>query len=170
MDMRKTILEEHTKTNCLRIVHYVGSDSKRFDELFQIFLNDVEIRVVQRAAWPLSYCVIQHPKFITKHFAALFKNLQKTNILEAVKRNTLRLLQFIDIPKKYHALTINTCFDYIISSKEKPAIKAFSITILQNLSQIYPDLKQELKIIIEERMHLESAAFKSRAKKFIKEI
>lgn len=170
MDLRKTILQEHSKTNCLKIVHYVGVDSNRFDELFHLFLNDDETRVVQRASWPLSYCVKNHPRFITKHLAALFKNLHKSNIPEAAKRNTLRLLQFIEIPKKYHAIVINTCFDYIISSKEKPAIKAFSITILQNLSQIYPAIIQELKLIIEERMHLESAAFKSRAKKFMKQL
>jgi hypothetical protein len=51
MKLRETILKEHSKANCIRIVKWVGDDQKRFDELFSLFLND-EYRVVQRAAWP----------------------------------------------------------------------------------------------------------------------
>ena len=65
---------------------------------------------------------------------------------------------------------MNLCFDYIISPGEKPAIKAFSLTVLQHLSKQYPEIKQELKTIIEDRREFESAAFKSRAKKILKEL
>jgi len=41
---------------------------------------------------------------------------------------------------------------------------------LQNLSKIYPEIKQELKTIIEDRWDHESAAFKSRAKKILKDL
>jgi len=169
VNLRETILKEHSKANCNRIVAWVGSDQKRFDELFDLFLHD-EYRVVQRAAWPVSYCVIAYPKLIQKHFAKLFKYLKKSNLHEAVKRNSVRLLQDIDIPEKFHGDALNLCFDYIISPTEKPAVKAFSLTVLQNLSKIYPEIKQELKTIIEDRWDHESAAFKSRAKKILKDL
>ena len=54
-------------------VKWIGSDQKRFDELFDLFLND-EYRVVQWAGWPLSYAVEEHPTFIKKHFGRLLKN------------------------------------------------------------------------------------------------
>ena len=169
MDLRKTILKEHSKANCNRIVAWVGNDQKRFDELFDLFLHD-EYRVVQRAAWPVSYCVIAYPQLIQKHFAKLFNYLKKTGLHEAVKRNSVRLLQDIPIPEKYHGDAMNICFDYIISPTEKPAVKAFSLTVLQNLSRIYPEIKQELKTIIEDRWDHESTAFKSRARKILKDI
>ena len=40
MKLRETILKEHSKANCRRIVKWVGHDQKRFDELFSLFLND----------------------------------------------------------------------------------------------------------------------------------
>jgi hypothetical protein len=169
MKLRETILKEHSKANCLRIITWIGKDQKRFDQLFNLFLND-EYRVVQRAAWPLSYIVIEHPRLIEKHFSKLIKNLHRPNIHDAVKRNTLRLLQEISIPQRFHGEIMNTCFEYIISPAEKAAIKAFSLTILQNLSKQYPDIKQELKTVIEERWDFESAAFHSRAKKILKDI
>jgi hypothetical protein len=169
MRLRETILAEHSKANCTRITKWIGSNQQRFDELFDLFLND-EYHVVQRAAWPLSNSVIGHPQLVQKHFGRLLKNLKKPGLHDAVKRNTVRLLQAIAIPKKYQGEVMNICFDYILSPSEKPAVKAFSLTVLQHLSHQYPEIKQELKTIIEDRRDLESTAFKSRAKKILKEL
>lgn len=79
MNLRQTILAEHSKANCDRIVKWIGDSQKRFDELFALFLVD-EYRVVQRAAWPLSYCSINHPGLIQKHLAKLLKNLEKPGL------------------------------------------------------------------------------------------
>ena len=167
MDLRSIILAEHSKANCNRIVRWVGTSQKKFDELFNLFLTS-EYRVNQRAAWPLSYCVINHPQFISKHLSRLVKNLHKPGIHDAVKRNTVRLLQHIEIPKKFHGEIMDICFGYLSSPDEPVAIKAFSLTILQNLSKQYPEIKNEIKLIIEERWEHETAAFHSRAKKFLK--
>ena len=167
MDLRQTILAEHSKANCNKIVKWVGNSQKRFAELFNLFLNS-EYRVNQRAAWPLSYCVIDHPELISPHLAKLFKNLHKHDIQDFVKRNTVRLLQYIDIPKKFHGEIMDICLRHISSPREPAAIKAFSLSILHNLSQQYPEIKNEVKLIIEERWPYETAAFHSRAKKFMK--
>lgn len=137
MNLRETILAEHSKAQTNKIIQWIGNDQKRFDELFNLFLND-EYRVVQRAAWPLSYCVINHRELIRKHFSKLIKNLQKPNLGDAVKRNTLRLLEHISIPAKHHGELMNACFNYISDPKEKVAIKAFSLTVLQHLCRDYP--------------------------------
>src|SRR3982750_4822205 len=101
MNLRETILAERSKAQTDRIIKWVGSDQARFDELFDLFLND-EYRVVQRAAWPLSYCAMSHPLLIKKHFAKLVKNMKKPGLGDSVKRNTVRLLQHIEIPVKFH--------------------------------------------------------------------
>jgi len=169
MDLRKTILAEHSKANCNRIVTWVGDSQKRFDELFNLFLND-EYRVVQRAAWPLSNIAIAHPDLLKKHFPKLIKNLHKPKLHPAVKRNTIRLLEQITIPQRLHGEVMSLCFDYINSPDEPVAIKAFSLTVLDNLSKQYPEIKQELKTIIEDRWDYESAAFRSRARKIMKHL
>ena len=169
MNLREQILKEHSKANCNRIVKWIGGNQQRFDELFSLFIND-EYRVVQRAAWPLSFTVINHPELIKKHFSKLIKNLQKPKIHDAVKRNTVRLLQDIKIPEKFHGEVMDICFRYIASPDEAAAVKAFSLTILENLSHHYPEIKNELKLVIEERWAYETAAFHSRAKKIFKNI
>jgi len=42
--------------------------------------------------------------------------------------------------------------------------------VLENLSKQYPEIKHELKVIIEERWDYETAAFHSRAKRILKNL
>jgi hypothetical protein len=80
MNLRDQILKEHTKENCEKIIRWVGNDSVKCNELFHLFLND-EYRVTQRAAWPLSYCVINHPELMKNNFEKLIGNLKKATFI-----------------------------------------------------------------------------------------
>jgi len=166
MKLREQLLKEHSKANCDKIVKWIGANQQRFDELFSLFLSN-EYRVVQHAAWPLSYAVIGHPQLIKKHFAQLISNLGKPGIHNAVKRNTMRFLQEIDIPKKYHGAVMDTCFKYIAVPGEAIAVKAFSLSVLEKLSKVYPEIIPEIKLLIEENYERETPAFRSRARKFL---
>jgi hypothetical protein len=114
--------------------------------------------------------VAGHPRLIQKHFSKLIKNLRQPGLHDAVKRNTIRILQDIPVPEKFHGEVMNMCFEYITDPQEKAAVKAFSLTVLQNLSRQYPDIRNEIKTIIEERWDQETAAFRARAKKILKEL
>lgn len=166
MQLKEKILSEHTKVNCDEIVKWIGGNQSRFDELMALFLGNDKI-ITQRSGWPLSYAAIANPSFINKHLGKLLMNLHKKNLHDAVKRNTIRLLEEIKIPEKYQGEVMNICFDFIISPTEKPAIKAFSLGVLENLSKEYPEINAELKTIIEDRWDYETAAFKSRARKIL---
>ena len=98
MNLVETIAKDHSKAQCDRIVKYVGNDPGRFHELVRVFLAG-PYRITQRAAWPLSYCVEHHPQLIRPHLQSIIKNLKRPGLHDAVKRNTVRLLQFITIPR-----------------------------------------------------------------------
>ena len=169
MDLLKAIEKEHSKSQCEKIVKYVGGDKDRFAELMQLFLKG-GYRVTQRAGWPLSICVQNHPGLITPWFQQVLPLLKKPDAHIAVVRNVVRLLQYVQIPKRFHGQVMNDCFEFVADNDTAPAIKAFSLTILENLSAEYPDIKPELKLIIEERWPYETAAFHSRAKKILKKL
>ncbi|MEP6594770.1 MAG: hypothetical protein ABJA71_02440 [Ginsengibacter sp.] len=164
MNLREEILKEHTKSQCSKIVNWIGESQKRFDELFNLFLND-KYRVTQRAAWPLSYSVIAHPEFIKRNFSKLIKNLKRQDLHNSIKRNSVRLLQHVDIPESFHGEIMEICFRYIESPTEAVAVKAFSLTVLSSLSKQYPEILPEIKLLIEEQWPHQTAAFKNRAKK-----
>jgi hypothetical protein len=99
----------------------------------------------------------------------LTEQLARKDVHPAVIRNSVRILQKIEIPEAFHGKLMHSCFGLIETPETPVAIKAFSLTILQHLSKYYPEIQQELKLIIEERWAHETAAFKSRAKKILKE-
>ena len=167
MDLKKAILEKHSRAQTDRIVQYVGHDKKRFDALVKVFLEGDEL-VLQRAGWPLSYCVQYNPSLILPHLGKLLKLLERKDVHNAVTRNIVRMLQDVAIPKRYQGQVMNLCFDFIAAPQQPAAIKAFSLTILDNLAAYYPEIIPELKLIIEERWPHETAAFHSRARKILK--
>jgi hypothetical protein len=167
MDLKKEILKEHSKEQCNRIVDWVGNDKKKFNELFHLFLHS-EYRTTQRAAWPLSYCAIAHPHFMEHHYEELLENLKTPDLHNSIKRNTVRLLQSVDIPEKHEGAVMEICFKYLESPDEAVAIKAFSLSVLGKLAKKYPEIVAEIKLIIEEQLPYQTAAFKSRAKNFMK--
>jgi hypothetical protein len=81
--------------------------------------------------------VIDHPALISPHLAKLVKNLHKPGIHDSIKRTTVRLLQYIDIPNRSHGEIMDICLRYISSPDEPAAVKAFSLSMLQNLSKQY---------------------------------
>lgn len=153
----------------LKIVIYVGSNPKRFAELVEIFLNG-PYRVTQRAAWPLSNCVDLHPVLVKPHLKKLISFLGKAGEHDAVKRNILRFLQFIPIPKPLQGKTVDLCFQFFGSPKEPVAIRVFAMTVLANLAKENPDLKNEIIPMIEDQMPYGSAGFVSRGKKVLKQL
>jgi len=168
MNLREEILKEHSKAQCTKIVQWVGDSQERFNELFHLFLTD-EYRVVQRSAWPVSYCVEAHPKLIKTNFGKLVRNLQQPNLHDAVKRNSVRLLQHADIPIKYRGEVMNICFAYVESPTEAVATKAFALTVLGRLANWYPDIIPEIKLLIEDQLPHQTPAFKARAKQLMKQ-
>lgn len=169
MDLLQLLRDEHSKKQTDRIVDWVGANAKRFAQLIGLFFTG-EYRITQRAAWPLSYCVRRHPELIAPYYKRLLDNLVRKDIHVAVKRNTVRLLQDVSIPKRFQGRVMSTCFDFIQAPETPIAVKAFSLTILANLSADYPEIRGELKLIIEEQWEQATPAFRSRAKRILKSI
>lgn len=169
MNLREEILKEHSKEQCEKIVKWIVASQQRFDELFRLFMHD-ESRVMQRAAWPISNAVIAHPEFINNHFGSLIEKLRQPHNHNAVKRNAIRLLQEVDIPKKWQGSIMNICFQFLASPTEMVAIKVFSMAVLANLCKTYPEIAPELKLLIEAQLPTQTAGFRSRANKVLKQL
>ena len=161
--LRDEILKEHSKAQTLKIIDFIGTDKQKFDALMQLFLYD-EYRVSQRAAWPVSLIIEKHPELAKKYLPKMLDNL-KNPVHDAVRRNTVRILYHIDIPEKLHAQVLDICFAFVQKRETSVAVKSFSIDILDKLSKQYPEIKNEIKILIDDQLPTATAAFKSRAKK-----
>lgn len=168
MNFKEEILREHSKVQVMRIVAYIGADAERFDEVMKLFLEG-DYRVTQRISWVISHCASAHSWLIMPYLEPMLQNLlQKTNLHDAVKRNTMRILQFVEIPEELQGLAAQVCFQYLGDPKIPVAIQAFSMTVLGEIAKQHPDLQEELKIIVEDQLPYQRPAFVSRAKRILK--
>lgn len=169
MNLINELLNNLNVTAKNKIAAYVGDNKDRFSELVNAFLNSSS-RITQRASWPISYCVQKHPELIKPHLKRIINNLKNNNIHVAVKRNTLRMLQFVEIPKSLHGIALERCFHFFNDTGEPVAVRVFSMTVLGKVSKFYPEIKKELILLIEDQMPYASPGFKSRGKKVLKEL
>lgn len=169
MNLVQALLSEHSKAMSDKIVRHIGNDPKRFADLVRIYLAG-PYRVTQRAAWPLSHCGGLHPSLIRLHLRKILKAVRAPGIHDAVKRNTVRMLQFIEIPKAHQGDVAAVCFEFLMNPKEPIAVRVFSMTVLANLAKLLPDLQGELRIVIEDQLPFGSPGFINRAKKILKDL
>lgn len=150
------------------IADWIGSDKKRFAMLMEHFLND-EFVIEQRASWIANVVYEKQPSLIKPYLERMINKMQEERIHVAVKRHVIRILQDMDIPEHLQGIVMNICFDLLADPKETVAVRCFSMSVLDNLSKIYPELRQELVTILEDQLAQETTAgFRSRAKKILK--
>mgnify|MGYP001548832038 CR=1 FL=1 len=171
MNIRKALLEPpvQLKPEAAKIAAYAASSPKRFDELTQCFLSN-EYRLQQRAAWCVSMAVRKNNKLIQPYINTLVQQLNRKDVHNAIHRNSLRILQDIDIPEAYTGELMNACFNFVESPQTPIAIKAFALTVLGNLAMSVPEIRPEIKLIINFNIGHESPAFKVRAREVLKKI
>jgi len=167
MDIRATLLVEHSKANTMKIVNYIGDDQARFDDLMGHFLTN-EYRVSQRAAMAVGHAADLHPKLIKKHLRSLLENLSTPDVHDAVKRNTIRLFdKYIDLPEELMGIAAELCFGYLDDPQEAVAIRVFSMSVLYKICLQEPELGNELIMVLEDHLPHGSAGFKSRGNKIL---
>ena len=150
------------------IADFIGDDKKKFKELIDIFLS-ADFRLSQRASAVLNVSASKNPELIYPYVNQILDNL-KNPVHNAVVRNTIRILQFIEIPEESMGIAAEVCFNLIQSRKEPVANRVFSMTVLFNICKKHIELKDELKLVIEDQLPYSSAAFKSRGSKILKKL
>jgi len=169
MNFRERLEKEHSKSTTTIIVNEICRNPEKMDELMQIFIEG-PITTTQRAAWPLGFIAQNKPKLLNSYYPLLIDQLHTKNNHPAVIRNILRAFQFVEIPKKYQGQILNRSFELLNENCQPIAIKAFSMTVIYNLSKKYPDIIPELKASIETLMPNASPGIKNRGSKILKEI
>jgi hypothetical protein len=171
MNIKEQLLLEksYSKEMALLVSEYACASKNNFEELVKCFLNN-DYRIAQRAAWSLAWAARKKPEMITPYLETLVNQLGRKDVHSAVIRNSVRILEAVEIPEHLHGAVMKNCFEYIENHETPIAIKAFSLTTLFNLSKIYKDIQPELKMIIETLYPNESAAFKGRAKLILKKL
>lgn len=164
MNIRDALLAEHSKRQTMKIVRYVGDDKERFAELMKLFLGSV-YRESQRAAWAVNYCAEHNKDLIKPYFPKLVEQLERDDVHVAVRRNVVRMLQFIDIPKRLEGRIFDACYSLVDDPRQPVAVRCFSMTVAAKLAKGEPELLDELRLVATKYPQAATAGFRARARR-----
>ncbi|MGB1315634.1 MAG: hypothetical protein ACPG4Y_06410 [Chitinophagales bacterium] len=168
MNLREQLLKENSKENALLIVNYIGNDEEKFAELVNLFLNTT-YRVTQRAAWVMNLTAEKNIELLFPYLEVLV-DLLLTSKEDAVTRNVVRLLQFVDLPEELLGKAFENCFNLVLNKDSAIAIKAFGIGVLYNICIKEPDLKREVIELIKMQLPGASSGLKNRCLNTLKKM
>lgn len=166
MNIRDALLEEHSKEQTKKVVNYIDGDPERFAELMRLFLGPV-CRVSQRAAWAVSNSIELHPDLVKPYYNILIKQLERDDAHVAVRRNVVRLLQFVEIPKRYAGRVFDVCYSLLDDPSETVAVRCFSLSVAANLAKDSPELLDELRLVATKYPQVATAGFRSRTRRVL---
>jgi len=164
MNIRDALLEEHSKEQTAKIVDYVGDDPERFAELMKQMLGPV-YRLSQRASWPVSNCIERHPHLITPYWTKLAGQLERYDAHIAVRRNVVRLLQFVEIPKRYQGRIFDACYRLAGDVSQPVAVRCFSTTVAANIAKGNAELMNDLRLAATAHPEMDTPGMRARFRK-----
>lgn len=169
-ELQKLLLEEHSRRQRDLIVSKIEDDSERVTAAIYLLCNG-SYQEIQRVAWVLLGVAQKNPFIVQDWLPVLISQLHRDAVPDALKRNILTILSFVPIPVSAHSEVIDIAFNYLSNSEESIAVRAFSMTILGNMCEFYPEMIPEVKEVLQ--LELEKIAppgIKSRAQKVLSQL
>src|SRR5690606_22067506 len=121
-----------SKEHIRAIAATVGNHPDRIQELVE-FIGTEKKELVQRAAWILSYVADAHPEAVSPYLPKLTAYLNDSSAPVALRRNVMRILQFLPIPENIHDSVLHYAFTFLQDEKETVAVRVFSMTVIQRI-------------------------------------
>jgi hypothetical protein len=167
MNIIEQLGKETSRKNWDLIIAHIGENSILYKEIMQVLFSG-NSKTVLSASQIMGSIGEKHPELLKPYASKLIQYL-KTNPSDAVRRNTLRIFQVIDIPEKDEGDLFEMGVGYLKSAEEPIAVKAFAMTVLRRICEKYPELSSELipliEILVEENS---SSGLVNRGKKELK--
>lgn len=150
------------------VVAQVGTDQESFDNLVDIMLTAPE-PIPLRAAWAISVITDKDPWLLEPRIVEVF---DKRNSFKhpSVIRFLLRYLSHAPVPEVRMGEVFDFCYSALQNVKNPAAIRVFAMQVLYNISEIEPDLKNELALLIEAQLDTGSAGVINRGEKLLKKL
>ena len=168
LPLKESLAGMMSKDEKNRLSRQARHDPALLQELMEYFLHGGP-RVCQNAAWAISYVGEKQPELLNDHLAVMAEVLSNSND-DWIKRNILRVFQYVDIPEPLWGIVAERSLELLANGREAVAIRVFAMTVLLHIVYKVPELKNELRVIVEDQMPYGSAGFQSRGRKVLKSL
>ncbi|MFN8396724.1 MAG: hypothetical protein U0176_19015 [Bacteroidia bacterium] len=165
LHLERLLLEEYSKDGMEHVAKEIGGDADRFEVAWEIFCNG-EPPLPQRMAWAMSMLMDEHPSLAIKYGATIAARIPYMSH-PAELRMALRTLANNQVPLTAVGDLLQHLFPLLEDPQTPIAIRVHAMQILYNISNIEPDFKRELLLVIEAHTDTGGPGFANRAGKLI---
>jgi len=168
-DIQQFLDAGHSKELRDQIINYIGSSKAKMKSLMHFFFHD-EWRYNQRASWAVLHIGLKNPQLLTPYLEQMVNQLKEPKH-DAVVRNTMRIFEDIDVPEDLEGPLLDIALVFMSDPKQAVAIRAFSMTVVENIVKRFPEIAPEIIAILQDQLEYEcTPGFKSRAKRTLKSL
>lgn len=122
--------------------------------------------IAKRFSWLLSDIALTEPKVLYYVLPFLFQLRDKTSISD-FQYSFSKYWNYCGVPEEHEGEAIDLLFKWIEDPNVSVHIKTNSLNALSKILEKYPDLKNELKIVLEDQLDKNSVSFKRMATKVL---
>lgn len=172
MDYAEQLLVEHSRENANRVLEHVLQDRARVADLMEVFLGEA-YRVVQRSAMVVGDLGRAQPGWLQPWHGRMIAAANAPKH-DAVRRNVMRYfseLPITSVSDEDEGYLVDLAFRLTADPEAAVAIRVFSMQIVANYVDKYPELKDELAGVIELTIaEGTTPGFRSRGNKILRQL
>jgi len=152
----------------LEVKQYIQNNPSAFDVLMDFYFSE-DWLINQRTSWFLYHLLQEKEELIHPYLAKIIEGLDSPPHV-SYTRSATRIFQNIEIPEEYQGKLYDFASALIQDIKEPTANKVFAMTMMYHIALPFPELQEELKMIIETQYPFEMPGYKSRTRKIIAQL
>lgn len=169
MYIRSTLEKDRSKATVFELLDYIGTDLEKVASLMELVL-DKDPEMAFRSSWVLAHLadsgVVDLSNYIIPCFDALVAPVHPS-----VERGLLKMYASVpQWPEEYFGKIVDHMMNLIIDTKSKVAAQALAMVALHKHLQPYPELLEELCMVVEEGMPYGTAGYKAKARHIINDV
>jgi hypothetical protein len=162
-DLESLLRAARGKAQIAEIVAWVGGERGRFAELMRLLAGGDSVLAV-KSAWVGGWVVEEHPELLAEHLPAVLGVLERPGLSSSVARGIFRMLQFAPISGECEGRVMSAAMA-ALGGPMPVAVKVYAMTVLKRLIAGYPELLEEVKLLVAEQLHDASPGFRARARR-----
>jgi len=148
MDFLKIFSKPITKEVIVQIISEIRMQPVEFQKVFDLIFNENN-NIAWRAAWVVDNFSRKNNDCICDKMKVKLMDFSQTVTKDGHLRLCLSILLNAGLPANVSGEFINFCFGNILNKKTAVAVKALSVKILSKICETEPDLRNELKVVLQ---------------------
>ncbi|MFT3910766.1 MAG: hypothetical protein QM737_15215 [Ferruginibacter sp.] len=162
-----SLKKDGSDKNCRAWANFIVKNKIAITDLHPLI--HAEHPVAMRFSWLLGGICESNPKLVYPSIIYFFSNRDKIEILN-FNRSLAKMFCYCGVPDEIEGEAMDNMFKWLSDPKSIVSTKNFAMSALYNFTIKYPELKNELRTIIEEQLDKNSLSFQKQARKLLEKL